>query len=541
MTNFNYQIQTIHRSKTGLFSDVSNKISYQQEEYFDFFSYPFNIENIEKQIKIKKSSFRNRSILLSVLSKKYENISTTEKVKNNILSLESENTFTICTGHQLCLLTGPLYFVIKILHTIQLCEVAKKHYPQYNFVPIYWMASEDHDFDEISFLHLFKEKIIWEKEVKNRPISHLDNDGINEVIEKCEKLFSTIEGTFFNDLKHLFSSTNYSNSFFEFINVLFSNYGLVILDANDKELKKSALPLFEKEISLSFSNQCVKSQNEELKKKSFSTPVHSREINLFFIENGIRYRIDKIAKNEYVLLNGKEIYQKFSKEELLNEIKLNPEKISPNVVLRPVYQECILPNLLYIGGSNEIQYWLQLKKVFEEIQIPYPLLQIRNSILIIDKNTRKKIEKVGLEINDIFEKKENLIQNIILKNSSTKLDFTTIRKDLNNLKNSISDTIEHYDAGLNSFKESEIHKIEKIVENIEQLLFKKEKSKHENQIQQILDIKNRLFPENSLQERFYNILHFCPNADVHSFLKFLYSEVINVLENDLILCISKDE
>ena len=164
------KVDKIDLGETGLFSPIFLDYIKQKKPLQPFYNlYPFK-KNVGKQVKLKKESFSSetRKILTTVLNSQYEGFTISDTLSSNLQKLEQENTFTITTGHQLNIFTGPLYFIYKIVTVINACKELKADFPDYNFVPVYWMASEDHDFEEISYFKLFNKKYIWETDQKGR-------------------------------------------------------------------------------------------------------------------------------------------------------------------------------------------------------------------------------------------------------------------------------------------------------------------------------------------------------------------------------------
>jgi bacillithiol synthase len=340
-----------------------------------------DIKNFESLIQEKQINFNDnvnkRRILVDELTNQYSNLVSSETTLNNIKLLNNSNTFTITTGHQLNLFTGPLYFLYKIISTINLCKELKSNYPHQNFVPIYWMATEDHDFEEINYFSFKGKKFRWNKETSG-PVGRLSTDGLNEVFTFFAKEIGSGKNAEF--LKNLFEQSyvkhsNLADATRYLANELFGNYGLVILDADNRNLKKVFSSYIKSELLQKKSFDKV---NETIAKlHDYTIQVNPREINLFYILDQLRDRI--IFENDIYKVNNTTI--KFSQSEILVELENFPERFSPNVILRPLYQEVILPNLCYIGGGGEIAYWLELKSTFELHQVTFPILMLRNSVL----------------------------------------------------------------------------------------------------------------------------------------------------------------
>lgn len=457
------------------------------------------LENFSEQITEKQSNFplENRNILVDSLIKQYQNFEASESTLNNIKLLNESNTFTITTGHQLNLFTGPLYFLYKIISTINLCEQLKKKYPNQNFVPIYWMATEDHDFEEINHFWFKGKKVIWQKE-SSGPVGRLSTEGLIAIFEQFSSELGIGENASY--LKELFKKgylehSNLADATRYIANEIFKEKGLVILDGDDKNLKQLFVPYAKEELINQTSSEEVLKTNELL--TAYKIQVNPREINLFYIEDNLRERI-VFENNIYKVLNTN---YSFTKSEILAELENHPEKFSPNVILRPLYQEVILPNLCYIGGGGELAYWLELKSNFKANDVTFPMLLLRNSVLIATKKQVEKANKLGLTWADLFSNQQDLISNKTKALSNFNIDFNSqkeyLKKQFEDLYTIAAKTDKSF---IGAVKAQEVKQI-KGLENLEKRLLKAEKRVLAEQLERMTSLQNELFPKQSLQER----------------------------------------
>ncbi|MEI7510124.1 MAG: bacillithiol biosynthesis cysteine-adding enzyme BshC [Flavobacterium sp.] len=464
------------------------------------------IENFKEQIIEKKENFpfENRQVLVSELENQYTNFNVSDATADNIKLLHQANTFTITTGHQLNLFMGPLYFLYKIVSTINLCKQLKKEYPENNFVPIYWMATEDHDFEEINYFNFKNKKINWNRE-SSGPVGRLSTEGLSKVLDHFSNEIGIGENA--NYLKSLFQKSyvehhNLADATRYLANELFSNEGLVIVDGDSIALKQLFIPFVEKELVEQTSFDKVSQTNEFL--KDYFIQVNPREINLFYIEDNVRERI--IFTNNVYHINNTSI--QFTKNEILAELKNHPEKFSPNVILRPLYQEVILPNLCYVGGGGEIAYWLELKSNFEVNKITFPILLLRNSVLLATQKQIEKTAKLDLSWNDLFLNQQELFNSKTRELSLLNIDFSEMKENLIKQFKALHEIAKQTDKSfIGAVKAQEIKQI-KGVENLEKRLLKAEKKVHIDKLDRILLLQNELFPNQSLQERKVNFSEF---------------------------------
>ena len=464
------------------------------------------LDNFEKQFQEKQSQFSNehRNVLVATLKKQYASIETSSKTAQNIDALLQSNTFTITTGHQLNLFTGPLYFLYKIISTINLTEELKSKYPNQNFVPIYWMATEDHDFEEINYFTFKGKKIRWNAE-STGPVGRHTTAGLEEVFSVFEKEIGNSNNAQF--IKKLFKSAylqheNLADATRYLANVLFGEYGLVILDADDATLKTEFAPFVKEELLHQTSHKEVTDTIEKL--KPYDIQVNPREINLFYIEDKLRERI--ILENGEYQVNNTSLV--FSEVEILALLEEHPEKFSLNVLLRPLYQEVILPNLCYIGGGGELAYWLELKSFFDAVAVPFPILLLRNSALIATQKQTEKADKLGLTWQDLFDKQTHLINEKTEMLSEFPIDLSIQKDHLSNQFHYLHALANQTDKSFVGAVKAQEAKQIKGLEHLEKRLLKAQRRKYEQELERIVNLQNELFPNKGLQERQANFSEF---------------------------------
>jgi len=524
------QVFHFHRDHIPQVNAQHLNLVYNQEIFLPYIQQTFSLGNFEKQIDLKEKSYskENRQILSNALLNQYKNVSENDEILKNIELLKKENTFTVTTGHQLSLFTGPMYFVVKILHVIKLSAVLKKKYPEQNFLPVYWMASEDHDFEEIQSMNLFNRKFTWES-TQVGPVGRFKLDGLEKVKEDIREMFKNHPDAEINDLIDAYDGENLSEATRNLVHFLFKKFGLIIIDGDDVQLKKIFIPIVQKELETSFSYNEVSKTNQKLEKDGAKIQVHAREINLFYILDGVRNRI--IKKDDFFEI---EEVGTFSLTELNSELAQYPERFSPNVILRPLYQELILPNLAYIGGVGEISYWLQLKGVFDAVKCTYPLIGVRNSVLWIDASTSNKMMKINMSLENVFKSKDQLKKAFVKQNDNGTLDFSLLEKKIIEAKSELKKLVHGVDPKMEGFAIAESKKLDKQLESLKSKLIKVSKSKHDTALKQIDQIKDKLFPASSLQERVSNFFTFSPDGKFSTRIDKMYSK-LDPVQNDLLI------
>jgi bacillithiol biosynthesis cysteine-adding enzyme BshC len=488
-------------AETGQFSPIFLDYINQEAALTDFYGLPPKLENFRKQIDLKSAGFslEYRKVLVKAFEGQYGNINLTTREKANINALQEANTFTVTTGHQLNIFSGPLYFIYKILTAVKACEQLRKAYPEHQFVPVYWMASEDHDLAEIQHFNLFGKKYTWETDQQGA-VGRMAPNGLAQLAQDLPEPAPLFEKAYAEE-------STLANATRRFVHELYGHYGVLTLDADSPELKKLFIPVLQEELLEQSSEPLVKQQSARLDELNYKSQVFPRPINLFYLKDNIRERIEQVD-NSWQVLNTD---ISFSEEELKKELENHPERFSPNVVLRPLYQEWILPNLAYVGGPGEFAYWLQLKPFFDHYQVPFPILLPRQFAIILAKVQESRREKLNLSMADLFKDSHELKLRIVKENSDNELSLASDKEALAKAYQIILDKALAIDGSLKGFIGAEESKAQKGLDNIEKRLKKAEEQKHETELKQLESLLAKLFPNGSLQERSDNFLNFYLN------------------------------
>ncbi len=505
--------------QTGYFSKIITDYLTADEKLHPFYSHPVSIAGIKAAIEKRRKFKTDRGILVNQLQKQYSVVKVSGKVKANIAALGNENTFTICTAHQPNIFTGHLYFIYKILHAIRLAEELTIAIPGNNFVPVFYMGSEDADLDELGHIYLFGEKYEWNTKqtgavgrmkvdkvllqlidsISGQLLVHPYGEAIILLLRECYQEGSTI-----------------AQASFKMVNALFAEYGLLVLQPDDAQLKKVFIPVVEKELATEFSHKAVAATVASFP-AAYKVQASGRELNLFYLTDDNRERIEKVNGNFTTHVS----HLTFTDTQINKELQEHPERFSPNVILRPAFQEMILPNIAFIGGGGEIAYWLELKKVFDTINVPFPVLVLRNSFMLISKEMNSSKTKLNFSSTDLFKKEPDLVNELVNRESKLQLSLEREKqvlaefyRQLKNISGVIDTTLGDHTAALqaNALKK---------IEALEKKMLKAERKKFEAQQRQLHKLKLQLFPHNSLQERVENILPFYANQGA-AFIKMLY-------------------
>ena len=357
------------------------------------------------------------------------------------------------------------------------------------------MASEDHDFEEISYFHLYGKKYSWQTDQRGA-VGRFNTQGL-------DRLMSEIPGDL-KIFKEAYAKSTLSEAVRFYVNELFGAEGLVVIDADERAFKNALKGVIQDDLLNHTARQRVDECTSHLETLGYKTNVNARDINFFYLDSGIRSRIEKSGEDFNVL--GSSLH--FSKNQVVKMIQEEPEKFSPNVILRPIYQELILPNLAYVGGPAEVCYWLQLKNLFTHYQLPFPIVMPRNFALVMDAAIRRKFEKTGLEVKDLFEEKNYLFNHWVVKNTHDNLTLTDSINAVNNIFADIKARALMIDKTLGPLVSAETKEVLNQLEKIEAKFLKAERRLHSDKLRQIEVIKDSLFPQDDLQERHDNFLTF---------------------------------
>jgi bacillithiol synthase len=498
--NVPMKIAQLPFEKTGFFSKTMLDYLAQKESIQPFYHHSPNLEGFRKQLKEKETSFSptSRILLSECLKKQYQGFDISEKTKEHIEIIKQANTFTVTTGHQLNLFSGPLYFLYKIFSTINLAEQLSHEFPDKNIVPVYWMATEDHDFEEINYFHFQGKKVKWNRK-DGGAVGRFTTTGLSEVFQEFSNHLENSKNAL--KLKKLFSEgylahQNLADATRHISNELFKEYGLIVVDGDDLMLKQLFAPIVKDELQHQTSFNAVSKTILDLE-KSYNIQVNPREINLFYLNEESRERI--IFENEMYRVNNTSL--RFTKEEILKEVDQNPLAFSPNVIMRPLYQEVVLPNLCYVGGGGEIAYWLELKAYFEHVKIPFPILLLRNSVQVISTKQQQKLDALQISHQELFLKQEELISKKVIENTEIDVNFENKIEFLKNQFYELKQIAEKTDRSFIGAVNAQEKKQLKGLKNLQKRFLKAEKRRQKDWVDRITELQNQLLPNQSLEER----------------------------------------
>jgi bacillithiol biosynthesis cysteine-adding enzyme BshC len=479
---------------------------------------------------------RNRSSIVQVLLNQNRDFHCGVRTLANIDLLLNDNTVAIVTGQQVGILGGPLYTMYKTLTALKLAEELSHRFPEYSFVPIFWLEGEDHDIDEVSsfsFLNSSNEIVRLHYEYDgssgDRNVGAVGSVPLNASIDSLlDALQQGLIPTEFSPkvldlLRTAYQKEmTFSKAFVHLMNVLLEDSGLIFFDPHNAETKRMLVPVFEHELkNASRTCQLVIDQSELLEQQ-YHAQVKPRAVNLFLFHKNGRYAIEPHAEG----FSLKGARWTASQEETLNLLHSDPGLFSPNVVLRPICQDSLLPTLAYIAGPSEVSYFAQFKLLYDEFGIPEPIIYPRASVTIVEERIQKIMDKYGLRVNDFFSDIELLKGRIATSISDFKTDdlFSntegTIAESLTSLKGGLASI----DPTLVPALENSLSKIHTLLTVLKEKTYAAQKRQHEIVLRQLEKAASSVFPRSTLQERELNIVYFL-NKYGMEFLRWLRGEL----------------
>ena len=488
---------------TGYFSSLVSDYLEANQKLTPFYNHPPNMEGIKAAMLTRDSFNTPRVSLVEALTAQYQSISSTALVEENIKSLELPNTYSVTTAHQPNIFTGPLYFIYKIAHTVALAKSLKASFPDSNFVPVYYMGSEDADLDELGFVTIGGGKLVWQTDQTGAVGRMIVDSALVALIKQVEgQIGVSVHGAaWISLLKETFTiGKTIAQATFEMVDHLFGEFGVVVLLPDSAALKSLFTSVIEKELTTGFSNKAVQQTIQALS-THYKVQASGREINLFYLQDNKRERIVQTDAGYEVAALGIQ----FTKDQILADVQSNPANYSPNVILRGVFQETILPNIAFIGGGGELAYWLELKNVFLEVAVPYPVLLLRNSFLLVSAKHAQQLQKLQISTLTLFKGLQVIIDNFVKVNTTNHLQIDAQVAAIEAQYILIKEQAARIDTSLVQHIEALAHQQGQKLLQVQKKMLRSEKRKFEVEQQQITKIMEQLFPGGSLQERTENI------------------------------------
>lgn len=519
-------------SQTGFFSKLVIDYLSGSDALKPFYTFSPSMQGVKLAIEQRKSSPVDRQLLVDTLNSQYAGLAVSPALRQNMDVLLDDNTFTICTAHQPNLLTGYLYFIYKIMHTIRLAADLKTEFPAYNFVPVYYMGSEDNDLDELGTFRYGGKKFVWDAAGQTGAVGRMKTASLKPLLDDLFRLLGP-PGDNCETLKQVITDAylqrdNIADATQYLVNELLGRFGLVVLNPDNSKLKQAFTSVMSDDLFNHTADAIVTAQIEKLE-QHYKSQAHPRQVNLFYLKDNLRERIERKGDIWHVVNTDIE----FDRQALERELKAHPDRFSPNVILRGLFQETILPDVAFIGGGAEVAYWLQLQSLFQHYNVFYPVVLLRQSVLWIDERMSKAVSQVQLSPAGIFDDENMLLRKYVTDNSDTDWQTKEELKEIEHLLGSLRKKAAKVDATLNASAEAVLTKIRYQLQMLEKKMLKAEKRKMQEALNRVIKIKTALFPNNSLQERVENFTNYFLEYNTQYF-DVLYS-AIQPLRNEFLI------
>ncbi len=488
----------------------------------------------------------HRELIPEIIKAQYSGDAPSKKTVQNIELLGSNKTIVVATGQQLGIFGGPLYTIYKSITAIKLCAFLKEKYDEFNFIPLFWLEGDDHDFDEVRNFSILNSE--------NQLLNIKYDDGLPEEINRggiaSLKFNQNLENVF-TELQKELRETEFKAPLIDFLNSIyqpdktflesfrklminyFDEYGLIVFNPADISVKKLLAPLFAKEISEFMNHTGFLVERSAELEEVYHAQVKVKPINLFYLEENERVSIEPTENGEY-RLKGKR--KKFTREELLANLEAGPEKFSPNVLLRPICQDFLFPTAFYVGGPGEISYFAQVSPLYKVYGIEEPFIYPRSSATIVEKGVKNILDKNNLEYTDIFSEEEALIGKIVAASSEINLEelFQNTVMEIGTSFQQINNLLPLIDKTLTDLTVKSKLRIDETLALLKSKALEAEKRKYETTIRQVSKVRNVLFPNGNLQERELNLIYFTDKYGT-DIIKWIFDELaINKFEHQIL-------
>ncbi|MFA6598932.1 MAG: bacillithiol biosynthesis cysteine-adding enzyme BshC [Ignavibacteriaceae bacterium] len=483
--------------------------------------------------------------LPELLLNQYATSQPSVKTQKNIALLKEPKTMAVFTGQQLGVFGGPLYTIYKTITTIKLAQYLNERFDEFNFVPVFWLEGDDHDFAEVNSITIINgennlttltyEDSLPEDELRGSVGELVFNSGITTVLDELQKNLRKTEFTdeLITELREIYQEgKTFKEAFRQLMFNYFDQYGLIIFDPQQNEIKKLLKPIFHEELlNYRLHSEKLILRSAELE-ETYHAQVKVRPINLFMNYEKGRYAIEPV--DDYFRLKHKRV--KFTQEDLLKFISDSPELFSPNVILRPICQDYLFQTAFYVGGPSEVSYFAQVLPLYEDFQIPQPIIYPRSSATLIEKGVQTVFDKYQLTLNDFFLNADQIAGKVIntLSDFDTEVDFSKAQEELEKTIDVLQGKLMVLDKTIGDSADRYKQKILNTLNEFKGKANEAQKRKYETALRQIAKTSLAVFPNAILQERELNYFYFANKYGKH-FIKILFEELtINKFEHQTI-------
>lgn len=489
----------------------------------DFYQFNF-LSDWEAVIQKRANHKFERKKLADILTAQNKRWNASPQVLENISKLASPDCFVIVTGQQAGVFAGPLYTIYKIITAIKLSEWLKTEHPKNDFVPCFWLEVDDHDFKEINHIRFFTK----DNELHRLELTEESGDALKPVYMRQlnaeiagwksvlkDQLFQTefMDGILEKFFTAYSEQNSYADALAALILKLFGESGPVVLNPADPQIKKLGMPMYRKAI------EAPERIQEQLERRSAALtqsqlPVQiqfqPQQTLLFYTDDkDQRVRIDSDEKGDF-LLKYPDQYEKVERRKLSAIIEEAPEKISPNVALRPLIQDFILPTVCYVAGPAEIAYFAQLSALYDYFEQTMPVIYPRHRMTIVESKIQKSIEKLEIDLNEMFSHRNDFLDHFIRQRQSKESfhDIESIHSEITNKLNQLEKIVAKVDPTLINAIQKTGQKIDTNIDLIMGKITNALKQREAVEMNQLKRALSYLFPQDNYQERVINIIYF---------------------------------
>ncbi len=501
-------IPTVHHfaiDEVPIFSSLDRAIVARAPHLLPFLTPVPDLSTLSDQVQKKRATYKNRSTLLAILNRQYEGVTRPPLLEQNLEALKNENTFCITTAHQPLLFGGKLYFLSKAISAIRMAQAASSGLKDIKVVPVFVLGAEDHDLEEVRHTHIFGETLTWNTGMEG-PVGRMPLGNIPDLIQDMARLLGDLpNGKWIIELlkNSYLPQYTFGQATRMFLHHLLGEFGLIVIDLDTVEAKVSFAHIINEEIKSEISNKLVTNTINRLENAGIKSQANPRPINLFYMDTGVRARIVRLSNGR---LHALQTTLEWTEDELIERIQNNPEAFSPNVILRPILQETILPNLVFIGGGGELAYWIELGDLFAHYNIPFPILHRRHSTWFVDDVNQHRLLRLEMKFEEIFQPIDDTIRKYVLAHANGVSDLNQEKRDLLDVLRNVREKLASIDSTLvRSYESAEVH-ILKQLEVLESKMVRGLKNKQEQEVQLIRNLYSKMLPEGQLQERHDNFL-----------------------------------
>jgi bacillithiol biosynthesis cysteine-adding enzyme BshC len=520
---------------------------YNYQKVKSFFEWDFHQELLQC-FDTRLQNYQNRNTVVPVIieqNKKWQGPAASIK---NAQLLGHSNTVAVVTGQQAGLFGGPLYTLHKILTIIKVCEKYTEIYPQYHFVPCFWMEVGDSDFQEINHLFIFNNKNELEQISLPNPVEDFRSVYLRNIPDEMEQIFDRLGHTFLNTeflgetieifRKMYKTGRSFADAFASWLLYFFGEYGLVVVHPEDERLKEISKPILWKALE----NWREIYQQYDIQNRLLNQAGYSSQINLtdsqtmLFIqtEDSTRARID--AETGLYIIQHPLEKQKIPVGDIFHLLDNSPRRFTPNVALRPVLQDFILPTGIYVGGPAEISYAAQLRKIYQYLEVIQPLFFPRIRATIIEKNIQRLISKYEFDYFSLFDLQNKITEKYIQKSTENifSKEFLILEEELTKSLERLNKVLQEIDpnliSALSKTREQISHALKILLIRANQAF----ERKIETEMRQINRIQSAIFPSGKFQERQLNIFYFLAKYGLDFINNFKSSVSLDHFEHQLV-------